>query len=80
MATPGSGSLAAGAVLVCLTVLYIIFGLECALLVGCYVTLPSFLLGLQAVFIALVVLLAGLMLIAAGAVQRARARLPKYIV
>lgn len=80
MATPGSASIAVGAVLVVLTVFYILFGLECALFLGCYVTLPAFLLGLQAIFLSLVVLLAGLMLVGAGAVQRARSRLPKHIV
>ena len=80
VATPGNASIAVGAVLVVLTVTYIVFGLECAILLGCYVSLPAILLGLQAIFLSLVVLLAGLMLVGAGAVQRARARLPKYIV
>ena len=65
--------------LVALILLYAVFGLECANLFGCYVTLPTLLLGFDAVFLSLVVLLLGIMLLAAGAVRRARARLPSYI-
>ena len=80
MATPGNGSIAAGAVLVALVLLYVVFGLECSVLLGCYVTLPSFFLGFDAIFLSLIVLVLGIMLIVAGAVRRARARLPAYIV
>jgi hypothetical protein len=80
VATPGNGSIAAGAVLVALVLLYVVFGLECVALLGCYVTMPSILLGFDATFLALIVLVLGIMLIAAGAVRRARARLPAYIV
>lgn len=65
--------------LVALILLYAVFGLECASLFGCYVTLPTLLLGFDAVFLSLVVLLLGIMLLAAGAVRRARSRLPSYI-
>jgi len=78
--TPGNGAIAAGAVLVALVLLYVIFGLECAGLLGCFVPLPAVLLGFDAVFLALVILLGGIMLVAAGTVRRARSRLPAYIV
>lgn len=80
MATPGNGSIAAGAVIIALVLLYVVFGLECASLLGCFVSLPGILLGFDAIFLSLVILLGGIMLLAAGAIQRARARLPKYIV
>jgi hypothetical protein len=80
VATPGNGSIAAGAVLVAFILLYAVFGLECSALLGCYVTLPAILLGFDAVFLALVVLVLGIMLITAGAIRRARSRLPAYIV
>jgi len=80
MATPGNGAIAAGAVLVALVLLYVIFGFECDALLGCFVSLPAILLGFDAVFLALILLLGGIMLMAAGAVQRARSRLPAHIV
>ena len=80
MATPGNGAIAAGAVLVALVLLYVIFGFECGALLGCFVSLPAILLGFDAVFLALILLLGGIMLMAAGAVQRARSRLPAHIV
>ena len=67
-------------VLVLLVLLYVVFGFECSILLGCYVTLPATLLTFDALFVALIVLLAGLMLVTAGAVQRSRAQLPKHIV
>jgi hypothetical protein len=76
----GSREIVAGAVLVMLVLLYVVFDLECSLLVGCFFAFPTFLVGFDAVFLSLVVLLLGIMLIAAGAVRRARSRLPSYIV
>ncbi|MFZ0830486.1 MAG: hypothetical protein WCB18_03445 [Thermoplasmata archaeon] len=80
MATPGNGAIAAGAVLIAFVLLYAVFGFECGALLGCFVSLPSVLLGFDAVFLALILLLGGIMLMAAGAVRRARSRLPAYIV
>lgn len=78
--TPGNREIALGAVLVVLVLLYIAFDLECSLLLGCPVAFPAVLGGFDAVFLSLVILLVGVMLIAAGAVRRARSRLPSYIV
>lgn len=80
MATPGNGSIAGGAIFVVLVLLYVVFGLDCSALLGCYVTLPAVLLGFDAIFLALILLLVGVMLIAAGTVRRMRASLPRYIV
>lgn len=77
--TPGNIEIGIGAVLVALILLYVVFGPECSGLLGCYVALPGLLLGFDAVFLSLVVLLLGIMLLAAGAVRRARSRLPQYI-
>ena len=78
--TPGNAEISFGAVLIALVLLYVIFGLECGLILGCVVTLPAVLVTFDAIFLALIILLAGVMLIAAGAIRRARARLPAYIV
>jgi NADH:ubiquinone oxidoreductase subunit 3 (subunit A) len=78
--TPGNREIGLGAFLVALILLYVVFDLECRLLLGCFVSLPVILVGFDAIFVALVVLLLGVMLIGAGAVRRARARLPSYIV
>jgi hypothetical protein len=69
-----------GAVLLALILLYIVFDLECSLLLGCFIPFPAMLTGFDAIFLSLVVLLLGIMLIAAGAIRRARSRLPSYIV
>jgi hypothetical protein len=79
-ATPGNREIAVGAVLVALVLLYVVFDLECRLLLGCFVTLPAMLVDFDGILVSLVVLLLGIMLLAAGAVRRARARLPSYIV
>jgi NADH:ubiquinone oxidoreductase subunit 3 (subunit A) len=79
--TPGNREIAIGAVLVALILLYVVFDLECALLLGCYFSFfPAFLVGFDGIFVSLIVLLLGIMLLAAGAVRRARYRLPSYIV
>jgi hypothetical protein len=78
--TPGNREIALGAILLALILLYIVFDLECSLLLGCYLPFPAVLTGFDAIFLSLVVLLLGIMLIAAGAVRRARSRLPSYIV
>ncbi|MGC2289090.1 MAG: hypothetical protein WA688_04460 [Thermoplasmata archaeon] len=78
--TPGNREIALGALLLALVLLYLVFDLECALLLGCFVAFPVLLVGFDAIFLALVILLLGVMLIAAGAVRRARSQLPAYIV
>jgi hypothetical protein len=79
--TLGNREIALGGILVALVLLYVIFDLECALLLGCYFSfLPAFLVGFDGIFLSLIVLLFGVMLLAAGAVRRARARLPAHIV
>lgn len=78
--TPGNGEIGVGAFLVTLILLYVVFDLECAILLGCWIVFPVVLGGFDAVFVALVVLVLGVMLIAAGAIRRARSRLPSYIV
>ncbi len=78
--TLGNREIVTGAVLVVLVLIYVAFDLECALLLGCYVSLPALLVGFDAIFLSLVILLLGIMLIAAGAVRRARYNLPSPIV
>lgn len=78
--TPGNREIAGGAVLVVLVLLYVVFDLECGLLLGCFLSFPALLVSFDGVFLALVVLLLGIMLLAAGAIRRARSRLPSYIV
>jgi cell division protein FtsX len=80
MAALGSREIAAGAILVALVLLYVVFDLECSSLLGCFYTFPSFLVGFDAIFLSLVVLLLGIMLMATGAMRRARSRLPARIV
>ncbi len=78
--TPGNGAIATGAVLIVLILLYIVFDLECSVLLGCYVAFPAVFVGFDATFLSLIVLLLGVMLLAAGAIRRARSRLPTHIV
>ena len=78
--TLGNREIAIGAILVALVLLYVVFDLECALLLGCYFSFPAVLVGFDGIFLSLLVLLIGIMLIAAGAVRRARALLPARIV
>jgi hypothetical protein len=78
--TPGNREIGFGAFLVVLILLYVVFDLECGLLLGCFLPLPVILVGFDAIFVALVVLMLGIMLMGAGAMRRARARLPSYIV
>ena len=78
--TLGNREIAIGAILVVLVLLYVVFDLECALLLGCYFSLPAVLVGFDGIFLSLLFLLIGIMLIAAGAVRRARALLPARIV
>lgn len=80
MTVRGSAEIGTGAILVAIVLLYVIFDLECSALLGCFFTFPTFLVGFDAIFLSLVILLLGLMLVAAGAVRRARSRLPSYIV
>lgn len=69
-----------GAGLMALVLLYVAFGLDCGVLLGCVVTLPGVFFTFDAILLALIVLLVGVMLIGAGAIRRARSRLPAYIV
>jgi hypothetical protein len=78
--TLGNREIAIGAVLVAVVLLYVVFDLECGFLLGCYFSLPAVLVGFDGIFLSLLVLLIGIMLLAAGAVRRARARLPSHIV
>jgi hypothetical protein len=78
--TLGNREIAAGGLLMALVLLYVVFDLECAVLLGCFYAFPAFLVGFDAIFLSLVVLILGIMLLAAGAIRRARARLPSYIV
>ena len=78
--TLGNREIAAGAILVVLVLIYVVFDLDCAVLLGCYFSLPAVLVGFDAIFLSLVILLLGIMLIAAGAVRRARSNLPSPIV
>jgi len=80
MGTPGNREIAVGGIFTALILLYVAFVLECSLLLGCFVPLPGVVTGFDAVFLALVLLLVGIMLIAAGAIRRARSRLPAHIV
>ncbi len=79
-ATAGNGEIAGGAILVVLVLLYVVFDLECALLLGCFVPLPAALVSFDFVFLSLVVLILGIMLLAVGAIRRARSHLPSRIV
>ena len=78
--TPGNGAITVGAVLIALILLYIVFDLECSYLLGCYLPFPAVSVGFDATFLSLIVLLLGVMLLAAGAIRRARSRLPAHIV
>jgi hypothetical protein len=80
MGTPGNREIAFGAILIVLILLYVVFDLECRLLLGCFLSLPALLVGFDAIFLSLVVLILGLMLLAAGSIRRARSRLPSPIV
>ncbi|MCI4348217.1 MAG: hypothetical protein L3J97_06340 [Thermoplasmata archaeon] len=78
--TSGNAEIGVGAVLMALILVYVAFGLECNVLLGCIVTLPGIFTTFDAILLALIVLLVGVMLIGAGAIRRARSRLPAYIV
>lgn len=80
MATLGNREIAAGATLVALVLMYVVFDLECSALLGCFVAFPAFLVSFDAIFLSLIVLLLGIMFLVAGAVRRARSRLPSHIV
>jgi NADH:ubiquinone oxidoreductase subunit 3 (subunit A) len=81
MSTLGNREIALGAILVVFILLYVVFDLECSLLLGCYFSfLPAVLVGFDGIFLSLIVLLLGIMLLAAGAIRRARSRLPSHIV
>jgi hypothetical protein len=77
---PGNREIAAGAILLVMILLYLVFDLECTLLLGCFFQFPSWLVTFDAVFLALLLLVIAIMLLAAGAVRRARASLPTHIV
>ncbi|MCI4353568.1 MAG: hypothetical protein L3K14_09360 [Thermoplasmata archaeon] len=78
--TPGNAEIGVGAFLLALVLLYVAFGVECGALLGCFVALPGAFFTFDAIFLGLIVLLVGVMLLAAGAIRRARARLPAHIV
>jgi hypothetical protein len=76
VAALGSKEIAAGAVLIVLFLLYLVFDLGCSFALGCYYSFPAFLTSFDGIFLSLVVLLLGIMLLAAGLVRRMRSRLP----
>lgn len=80
VSVPGNREIAGGGALFLVLLLYFVFDVECALLLGCFYTFPSWLGTFDAVFVALLLLVVAMMMIGVGALRRARSRLPPHIV
>jgi hypothetical protein len=78
--TSGTVPLAFGAFLLVGGFLFVLLVSECSIVIGCLFQLPAFFYTLDVTFLALMLLLIGVMLVAAGGLLRARARLPTRIV
>ena len=76
----GTGPITVGAILVVLSLLYVVLVPECAALFGCPIRLPGLFYGFDGATAGFVLLLVGIMFLAMGGLLRAYARRPSRIV
>lgn len=77
---PGTGAISVGLFLFVVGILFVVLVPECSVLFGCPLALPAIFYTFSAALLGFLIILVGVMLIATGAIVRARARLPRRIV